>query len=249
MSMTPLLRMPGATLLTRLNVYDTPAPDGQKSGTPHMHLACTELYVVLSGRGAVELLDKDGFSKVEMRAHDAVLFAPGTIHRLINPDGNFEILVVMQNSGLPERGDNVVTFTDDGLKSDKRYAEAMTVKTLEDAYLRRDRGVEGFLKLKVAFAESQDKGLQALEQFYACSAERTAAQQEHWGKIVRNGPLAAAQETLAQLDQLSQSDSSYLTQNSYSVIRQSNANKLGFCGHLDRYFDPATLMLEGRVTA
>lgn len=246
--MTPPLRMPGATLLTRLTVYDTPAPDGQKSGTPHMHLACTEMYVVLSGRGAVELLDKDGFSRVEMTAHDALLFAPGTIHRLINPDGNFEILVIMQNSGLPERGDNVVTFTDDWLKSDETYAQAMTVKTLEDAYVRRDRGVEGFLKLKAAFAESQNKGRQSLEQFYACSAERTALQQKYWSEIVRNGPLAAAQDTLEQLEQLGQHDFSHLTQNSYAVIRQSNANKLGFCGHLDRYFDPATLMLEGRVT-
>ncbi|MEZ4668289.1 MAG: cupin domain-containing protein [Anaerolineae bacterium] len=245
----PPLRMPGATLMTRLNVYGTTAPDGQISGTPHVHLACSEMYVALSGRGAVELLDKDGFSRVELAAHDALLFSPGTIHRLINPDGDFEILVIMQNSGLPERGDNVVTFTDEWLANDERYAEAMTVKTLEDAYRRRDRGVEGFMQLKVAFEESQEAGRAALEQFYECAAARTAVKQNQWGEMIRSGALAAAEETLEHLEQLKQHDVGYLSQNAYTVIRQSNANKLGFCGHLDRYFDPATLMLEGKVTA
>lgn len=91
----PVLRMPGATLMTRLKVYDTVSPDRQISGTPHVHLACTEMYVVLDGKGAVEMIDKDGFSRVELQAHDALLFAPGTIHRLINPNAHFEIIVKM----------------------------------------------------------------------------------------------------------------------------------------------------------
>ncbi len=241
------LRMPGAVLMTRLNVYASPAPDGQVGGTPHVHLTCTEMYVVLSGRGAVELLDKDGFARVEMSPHDALLFSPGTIHRLINPEGDLEILVIMQNSGLPERGDNVVTFREEWLSDDRSYAEAMTVNTLEDAYRRRDRGVEGFMQLKAAFAESREAGQRALEKFYSYAAARTASRHAKWGEIVRQGAAAAAQETLSQLDQLQQQDISYLSQSSYALIRQSNASKLGFCGHLDRYFDPATLMLEGKV--
>ena len=38
------LRMPGATLMTRLKVYDTVTPDSQRGGTPHVHLLCTEMY-------------------------------------------------------------------------------------------------------------------------------------------------------------------------------------------------------------
>src|SRR5690606_20333138 len=102
------LQMPGATLMTRLKVYDTPTPDGQIGGTPHVHLVCTEMYVVLNGSGAVEMIDKNGFSRVELKQHDALLFSAGTIHRLINSNRDLEILVIMQNSGLPERGDNVV---------------------------------------------------------------------------------------------------------------------------------------------
>lgn len=241
------LRMPGATLMTRLNVYSSLSPDNQVSGTPHMHLACTEMYVALSGRGAVELIDRNGFSRVELNPHDALLFSPGTIHRLINPDGNFEILVIMQNSGLPERGDNVVTFTEELLSNDRSYHEAMTVKTLEDAYLRRDRGVVGFSQLKAAFDENIETGQRALEKFYNYAADRTEVYQIQWGEIVSQGAIAAAQETLDQLNQLKNKDTSYLLHNSYAVIRQSNANKLGFCGHLDRYFDPATLMLEGKA--
>lgn len=240
------LRMPGATLMTRLNVYDTVSPDGQISGTPHIHLACTEMYIVLGGWGAVELIDMKGFSRVEMQAHDALLFAPGTIHRLINPDGNFEILVVMQNSGLPERGDNVVTFTEEFLSTDTAYAKAMSVKSLEEAHQRRNRGVEGFLQLKAAFNESQEAGQAALQEFYAYAEARTVSRQEEWCEIVQNGALAAAKESIAHLESLKQHDLSYLSQSAHAVIRQSNANTLGFCGHLDRYFDPATLMLEGQ---
>jgi hypothetical protein len=31
--MPPELRMPGATLATRLKLYDTPGPDGERGGT------------------------------------------------------------------------------------------------------------------------------------------------------------------------------------------------------------------------
>jgi mannose-6-phosphate isomerase-like protein (cupin superfamily) len=131
-----MLRMPGATLVTRLKVYDTPAPDGQRGGTPHFHLLCTEMYFVLAGSGAVEMLDQHGSARVELLPHSALIFSPGTIHRLINPNGNLEILVIMQNSGLPERGDNVVCFASEWLADDERYAEAMRVNTLDDAYRR-----------------------------------------------------------------------------------------------------------------
>ena len=43
-----------------------------------------------------------------------VWFTPGTIHRLVN-GGDLEILVLMQNAGLPEAGDMVITFPPDVL--------------------------------------------------------------------------------------------------------------------------------------
>jgi len=240
------LQMPGATLMTRLKVYDTETPDGQMGGTPHIHLVCTEMYVVLSGCGAVEMIDKNGFSRVELKQHDSLLFSPGTIHRLINPNRDMEILVIMQNSGLPERGDNVVTFSEEHLMTDEAYSAAMSVTTVEDAYQRRNRGVEGFLKLKAAFDESLAVGQSELETFYDYARARTVNRQEQWRGIVENGAISAANDSLSQIDNLQQGNTAYLMDTEQALIRSDAESKLGFCGHLNRYFDPATLLPEGQ---
>lgn len=243
------LQMPGATLMTRLKVYDTPTPDGQIGGTPHMHLVCTEMYVVLGGSGAVELLDKDGFSYVELNTNGALLFSPGTIHRLINPNRDLEILVIMQNSGLPERGDNVVTFKEAWLATDEAYAGAMQVASVEEAYQRRNRGVEGFLDLKAEFEESIETGRVALQKFYDIGRERTANRHQQWQEIVTNGAQRASNESLIQIQQLQAGQTDYLSQNAYAHISTTTQSTAGFCGHLNRYFDPATLALEGHINA
>ena len=239
-----MMRMPGAVLMTRLQVYNTHSPDGQISGTPHVHLACTEMYVVSNGRGAVEMIDKAGFSRVELKQHDALLFSPGTIHRLINPDGNLEILVIMQNSGLPERGDNVVCFTEEWLSSDSAYAEAMKVHTLQDAYRRRDLAVEGFFALKAAYEAGQERGQEALRCFYELAKERTAPYHAEWQDMIQQGAVREAQKSLNHVSKLQKGDLSHLFESEYVKIRGAESS-LGFCGHLNRYCDPASLLPEG----
>ncbi|MFN8418157.1 MAG: cupin domain-containing protein [Anaerolineae bacterium] len=118
--------------MTRLKVYDTETPDGQYGGTPHFHFMCTEMYFVVAGSGHVELIDHNGFSRVDLYPHSALIFSPGTIHRLINPNRDLELLVVMQNSGLPERGDNVVCFGEEWMADDAKFAEAMKVSSFEE---------------------------------------------------------------------------------------------------------------------
>ena len=242
------LRMPGATLMTRLKVYDTPTPDGQIGGTPHIHLVCTEMYVVVGGSGAVELIDHNGFSRVELGQNDSLLFSPGTIHRLINPERDLEILVIMQNSGLPERGDNVVTFTEEWLSSDEAYNKAMRVSSVEEAYQRRNRGVEGFLELKTAFEKSLETGQVALSKFYDYALERTKNRHQEWQDIVQSGAVVVANESLAQIDCLKQGNASYLNHSAHALIANNDAPIPSFCGHLNRYFDPATLLPEGQRT-
>ena len=243
------LQMPGATLMTRLKVYDTETPDGQIGGTPHVHLVCTEMYVVLSGSGAVEIIDKDGFSRIELKQHDSLLFSPGTLHRLINPNRDLEILVIMQNSGLPERGDNVVTFCEEYMQTDEAYVAAMQINSLEEAYQRRNRGVEGFLHLKASFEESLSVGQSELNTFYDYANARTASHQAQWREIVQQGALASAENSLAQLDSLQTNDTSYLFSSEQALIRNDAESKPGFCGHLNRYFDPVTLQAEGQVVS
>ncbi len=102
--------LPGATAFTHLKVYDTLGPDGLAGGSSHLHFACTEAYMVLAGRGAVQTLGTGGFAELPLEPGRLLWFTPGLIHRLINHDGQLEILVLMQNAGLPEAGDAVLTF-------------------------------------------------------------------------------------------------------------------------------------------
>ena len=52
--------LPGGIGLTHLRVYDTPAPDGLIGGSPHLHFACSEAYLVINGQGSVQTLSSDG---------------------------------------------------------------------------------------------------------------------------------------------------------------------------------------------
>lgn len=247
---TPL-RMPGGTLVTRLKVYDTFAPDGQRGGTPHVHLLCSELYYVLSGSGAVEVLDRDGFSRFELRPDDVFLFSPGTIHRLINPNGDLNLLVTMANSGLPERGDNIVTFAEDIMQNAARFADAMSASSVEKAAARRDRGVDGFLQLKAAFDQSDETGQKALSHFYEVAAALTAPHHAEWTRIIEQGALSEAHDSLKHAAALRMDNTSYLWESRHALITAGENTKPGFCGNLNRYFDPATLetyLPEGMVT-
>lgn len=239
--------MPGATLTTRLNVYDTPTPDGQIGGTPHMHLLCSEMYFVTKGSGFVEMIDYQGFSRIELKTHSALIFSPGTIHRLINPERDLELFIIMQNSGLPERGDNVVSFTQDIMHSAEAYAKAMKAGSFAEAYRRRDQGVEGFLELKAAFALSLEKGRERLEQFFTQAVIRTQTLRQEWESTVIQGALAEAQRSLKQVEQLNQNQPAYLQDAQHFLINPGDFKTPGFCGALNRYFDPKTLELEGKL--
>ncbi len=238
------MQMPGSISMSRLKVYDTPTPDGQRGGTPHVHLLCSEMYTVIGGSGAVELIDASGFSRVGLGAGDALLFSPGTIHRLINTSGDLDILVIMQHSGLPERGDNVVCFPESLLADDATFAQAMRAATLEDAYRRRDRGVEGFLALKTAFAADAETGRAALRHFLALALERTAAQRAEWDDIVQ-GEVESSRNALDQLETLCAGQLDGLLGAQHALVKGGEPASLGFCGHLFRY--PAQFHPEGVV--
>jgi len=123
---------PGGTSVSRLSVYDWPTTDGAGlvgGGTPHLHLASDEGYVVLSGAGSVQTLGPDGYAEHPLTAGTLLWFQPGVVHRLVN-DGDLEILVVMSNAGLPEAGDAVMTFPADVLADAERYAAAATLPAL-----------------------------------------------------------------------------------------------------------------------
>ena len=117
---------PGGTSVSHLSVYDWPTTDGAGlvgGGTPHLHTASDEGYVVLAGSGSVQTLGPDGYAEHPLVPGTLLWFQPGVVHRLVN-DGDLEILVVMSNAGLPEAGDAVMTFPADVLADVERYRAA-----------------------------------------------------------------------------------------------------------------------------
>src|SRR6202042_786277 len=90
-------------------------------------------------------------------------FSPGTVHRAVNVDGALQVVVVMQNSGLPEAGDAVLTFPPEHLESPQSYRRAAKVENEDDARRRRDLAVEGYLALADAVAAGKPE---LLTEFY-----------------------------------------------------------------------------------
>src|SRR5689334_14103270 len=126
---------PGATGVTVLDVYDWPAPDGLSGGSAHVHLASTEGYVVLAGAGRLQTLGERGYAETPLRPGECLWFTPGTIHRLVN-DGGLRLLIVMQNAGLPEHGDAVLTFPPEVLADPAAYASAASLTKIGRASCR-----------------------------------------------------------------------------------------------------------------
>jgi mannose-6-phosphate isomerase-like protein (cupin superfamily) len=245
MSATP--HFPGAIGISHLRVYDSVAPDGLRGGTPHVHTLCTEAYVVVGGRGAVQTLGASGFREVPLERGAFVWFTPGTIHRLVNGDGELEIFVLMQNAGLPEAGDMVITFASDVLDDPAAYAEAATLPEGERtdagsgaaARVRRDRGVEGFLRLRAAF---ESEGRTALDRFHRQVARLVAPRAKEWRDLVECGPAAVVRATESQLDTLARGSAPHLSEASvHRLPPPRDERRMGCCGTLGVYLRDAAI--------
>jgi mannose-6-phosphate isomerase-like protein (cupin superfamily) len=228
-------QLPGAVGISRLSVYDSIAPDGLLGGTPHLHLTCSEGYVVTAGEGLVQTLSADGYRETPLTAGTVAWFPPGTIHRLVNR-GGLQIVVVMQNSGLPEAGDAVLTFPPDVLADPDAYRAAATLpeggvpgSDLTAAFRRRDLAVTGFLALR-------EQGTEGLRQFHKTAAALIAPKLDDWRGRWERGALHAALETGRQLDALAAGDPSHLGNGGISVLpAPSEHGRHGMCGLLDTY--------------
>jgi mannose-6-phosphate isomerase-like protein (cupin superfamily) len=195
---------PGATGLTVLDVYDWVAPDGLRGGSAHVHLASTEGYLVLSGEGQLQTLSQRGYAATPLRPGDCLWFTPGTIHRLVN-DGGLRLAIVMQNAGLPEHGDAVLTFPPDVLADPACYAGLATLPVApgepvaEAARRRAALAVDGYLALRDQVAEH---GPAALDDFYAAALRLTAGRVPDWRERWLAGALATAGLTGIHLDEI-----------------------------------------------
>ncbi|MEU8170001.1 cupin domain-containing protein [Micromonospora sp. NPDC049004] len=227
--------LPGGIGVSRLRVYDTGAPDGVVGGTPHVHLCCTEGYVVTDGEGAVQTLTTAGFRETPLRPGAVVWFEPGTVHRLVNT-GGLSIVVLMQNSGLPEAGDAVLTFPPEVLADPAAYAAAAALPDggapgadVRAAYRRRDLAVTGFSALRSG-------GPAALAAFHAAAIALRQPLLARWRQRWEAGAGRAAADTAVQLDALERGDPGHLGDAGvYAVPEPVERGRLGMCGLLDTY--------------
>lgn len=227
---------PGGTAVTQLTVYDWSGPDGVVGGSAHVHLACTEGYVVLGGQGRLQTLSRDGFAQTPLTPMTVAWFSPGVIHRLIN-DGGLQILVVMQNAGLPEAGDSVLTFPPGHLADPHAYRAVASLPDLataqpDAARRRKDLAIEGFIRLRERVAEI---GPKALDEFYAAAVSLVRDALPAWRSRWEAGPLVAAVATGEQLEMLGQGRVDYLHQGRLTVVSPPADRAYGMCGRLTAY--------------
>ncbi|KJK48313.1 cupin [Lentzea aerocolonigenes] len=228
--MTPF---PGGVGISGLRVYDWPTVDGVCGGSPHVHLTCAECYYVIGGQGSVQTLTRRGFASTPLREGTVAWFTPGTIHRLVN-DGDLRILVVMQNSGLPEAGDAVFTFPPAVLSDADSYAAHAQASDESSARQRRDLALEGFLELRKRVEAGED----ALDGFYRSAVRLKQGVLDDWEKRWRSGALASAERTGEHLDLLRGGDIGHLADADIHVMRAEGPQRFGMCGRLDVH-DPA----------
>jgi mannose-6-phosphate isomerase-like protein (cupin superfamily) len=233
---------PGGIGISGLRVYDWPTVDGLCGGSPHVHLTCAECYFVVGGEGRVQTLTRRGFAETPLREGTVAWFTPGTIHRLVNDD-DLRIIVLMQNSGLPEAGDAVFTFPPAVLADAEKYAAAASLAHPGHAYAsdedaarsRRDLAIEGFLELRRR-VEAGDH--EALDEFYRAGVRLKENSLADWEKRWRAGALAAAERTGEHLDRLRDGDLGHLAEADIHVTSAEGPQRFGMCGRLDVH-DPA----------
>ncbi|MBF0686268.1 MAG: cupin domain-containing protein [Cellulomonas sp.] len=209
-----MTNLPGGVSVSRQRVYDWLAPDGvgrAGSGTPHLHLASSQAYVVLSGTGAVHTLSPDGVAEHPLRPGVLVTIQPGVIHRVVN-DGDLEVLVVTSNAGLPEAGDVVMTFPPSALTDIATYRDAAALpvggahsdvtdeQVAHAARARRDLALQGYAQLLQAVEHKGPRA--ALHPFFAAAVRLVRPSVPRWQDLWGRTAFAETDATAAVLEGL-----------------------------------------------
>jgi mannose-6-phosphate isomerase-like protein (cupin superfamily) len=226
---------PGAVGLTWLRVYDSVAPDGVPGGSPHVHLASAEAYITVAGEGEVVTLGPDGLATEPLVTGGVVWFEPGIIHRLVNTSGDLEIFVVMQNAGLPEAGDAVLTFPDEILADPDAYRDAAGIAgedRLAEAARRRDLAVEGFATMLDAGGEEREA---RYRRFLGRAVALRQDRVPEWRELWEARPLAEARLTGERLDALAGGSIAALIEARLASFTPADEAGYGMCGRLDTY--------------
>lgn len=233
---------PGATAVSEVSIYNWPSRDGEAGGSPHVHTASTEAYIVLEGTGRLETLDSRGFTTADLVPGTVVWFTPGTVHRAINDSGDLKVMIVMQNAGLPENGDAVMTFPPEHLVDVDAYSRAALLPSRDadggDAAAevavrrRRDLALEGYLELKDAVIKS---GVSALADFHAAAVRLVSGKAGTWRGYLAEGAARQAEFTHGNLDSLESMESFYLQDSRTTIGERKTRRIYGMCGRIQAW--------------
>lgn len=233
---------PGATAVSEVSIYNWPGPDGEAGGSPHVHTASTEAYIVLGGSGRLETLDSRGFTTTDLVPGAVVWFTPGTVHRAINDSGDLKVMIVMQNAGLPENGDAVMTFPPEHLVDVDAYSRAALLPSRDAdggdaaaeaaARRRRDLALEGYLELKAAVITS---GVPALAEFHAAAVRLVSGRAGTWRGYLAEGAVRQAELTKGNLDSLESMESFYLQDSRTTIGERKTRRIYGMCGRIQSW--------------
>jgi hypothetical protein len=187
----------------------------------------------------VETIRRSGYESYDLAPNDLLWFSPGTIHRLVNED-NLEILAIMQNGGLPEAGDAVLTFEADILASPDRYAQSASLPSgppseslQKAARRRRDAAVAGYQHIKeAALAGRHD----VVEQFHRDAVRLVQSRVPSWQALWDETIAPESARTGTWLADLAEGRFSHFAE--ATVVRSDPAGPdriLGMCGRLQKW--------------
>lgn len=224
----------GGIGLTHLTVYEQrPAPDGTMSGCAHIHGLTDEAYYVIAGTGALELHDLErGFRRVSLRKGSFVQFPPHTLHRSVST-GGLEVLALMSNAGLAERGDARIYFgreVDGDPASFAHLTGLPAAGGLDGALERRDASVRAYIKLLDLWDTDSAAYRAELQRFIALHRHTLADRRDDHEATIRGSTGRWFDGTLARLD-----GSGGLTAGSGTANQSDAPPRYGMCGVLRQF--------------
>jgi hypothetical protein len=234
----------GGVGLTHLKVYDQrPGPDGINAGCAHIHALTDEAYFGITGKGSLELHDIErGFRTVPIVKGTFIQFEAGTLHRSVSMDG-LEVVALMGNGGLPERGDARIYFGP-GIDDDPAEFErlkGLVDDGLEGALARRDASAIAYQKLLHLWETDQHAYRAELMRFLGVHRAAIADRQDAFRNEIESGPVKAGETALARCAGLTQSRSFPVPDISYANVG-TRTPTLGMCGILRQVTDLEKLL-------
>lgn len=198
----------------------------------------------------MELLSLNGYQKIELQPNKVVFFRPGVIHRLVNPNKNLEILLIMQNGGLPERGDFILTFLPEIMGDTNAYMAASRATNITEALTRRNAANLGFNDLRDTMLANPNKGQQKLREFYDHARRLLLPKVDGFEWVLKSGSLYEAKSSHDAIDFIRNNHMEYLEKATWAGIYPMNEPlRQGTSGTMHPYAVQESLPVEGHRVA